>query len=88
MPTEQMELVYRGSTAWGYRGGNPIFKVEYYGSPPGIPIKDEGWRLYEMRWHKTRFGKPVKNKYAREALVGVFETQEQALDSARVRYSK
>ena len=83
-----MELVHRGSKTTGYREGVPIFQIRYAGpSMDGQPIVNQGWRLYEMRWHKTRRGHgPVTNKYPREALIDVFETREIALDAAKEKY--
>ena len=75
-----------GNRLTGFRDGRPIFFIEYHGSPPGVPIKDEGWRLYEARWHKTRFGQPVINKYPRKKLIDVFESRSEATSEALKRY--
>ena len=76
-----------GRIAGGPVGGRPLFEILYYGpGEKGTTIVNQGWRLYEARWHKTRFGKPVVNKYARWALVGVFGSEADALDAARKRW--
>ncbi len=84
-----MKIDDRGNSLTGRRDGIPVFTISYCSSPtPGIPIVNDGWRLYEIRWHKTRFGKPVKNKNPREALVGTFQSKARALEEARTRYGE
>lgn len=67
----------------GFRDGVPIFKIEYNGPGDfGQPVVNQGWNLFEARWHKTRFGQPVKNKYPRWARIGVHDTKGQAIIEA------
>ena len=64
--------------------GRPLYRIEYVGSgDDGTQIVDQGWRVYAMTWHKHRFGRPVVNKYAREKLIGVCESREEARNFAR-----
>ena len=81
-------MVKRGSQTTGYIDGKPVFRIVYAGpGMDGQPIVNQGWRLYEMRWHRKRRGvRKVKNRYPREALVDVFDTEEDALDAAEDRY--
>ena len=57
---------------------SPLYKVEYCGPAGNVQIVNQGWRVYEARWHQKRFGLPVKNRYPRWALMAVFETEDEA----------
>lgn len=73
----------------GYRGSEYLFRIEYHGpGDRGQPIVNQGWRLLEVRWHKTRSGRPVTNKNPRYALVGVYNTKDDAEDAAIECFSK
>jgi len=72
----------------GYRGNEFLFRIEYHGpGQGGQPVVNQGWRLLEVRWHKTRFGRPVQNKNPRYALISVHDTLDDAKNAATERYS-
>lgn len=61
----------------------PIFRIWYNAPPPGGgQIPNMGWNLFEARWHRTRQGRPVKNRYPRWARLGVYDTRLEALNAA------
>jgi hypothetical protein len=78
---------YYDNISLGYRGNEFLFRIAYAGpAKGGQPIVDQGWRLYEVRWHKTRFGRPVRSKNPRYALISVHETRIEAEKAAMERY--
>lgn len=51
--------------------------IQYAGpSEDGWPVKDQGWRVYELTYARSYMGYPIKRKYQRpyRKLVGVFLT--------------
>ena len=75
----ELTRVYRGNKLSGFVDGEPVFKMEYYGpGEDGQQIANQGWRIYEARWHTMRQGRPVQNRRPRWALVGVFDSQSDA----------
>ena len=66
------------------------FRIEYHGpGEDGQPIKNQGWRIYEARWHKTRRGLPVKRSRSQQkprwALIEVCETEAEARELIAAR---
>ena len=76
-----------GDKLTGYRDGAPVFKMEYAGpGDDGQRIANQGWRVYEARWHATRQGRPVQNRRPRWAMVGVFDSQDGAMGEIERRW--
>lgn len=62
--------------------------ISYAGpSEDGLPVKDQGWRLYEFTYARTHKGNPIKRLVQRpyRKLLGVFATYEEANNEARKR---
>jgi len=49
-------------------------------SADGLPVKDQGWRVYQLTYAKAHMGNPIKRKVQRpyRKLICVFETRDQA----------
>ncbi len=62
--------------------GVPSYKLWYNAPDEKFPVKNEGWNLYEARWHKHRQGRKVRNRRPRWALVGVFDELYEAFIAA------
>ncbi len=59
--------------------------ISYAGpTQDGLPVKDQGWRLYELTYARSRNGQPIKRKiqHPYRKLRGVFATYDEASDAA------
>jgi hypothetical protein len=57
------------------------YVIEYAGpSSDGLPVKDQGWRVYQLTYARSHKGNPIKRaeQHPYRKLRGVFETREQA----------